>query len=302
MMKKINNKILFVILVILAALFVATRVLRNTAREGNLDKNVLAFDTTGIDRITLLRDTGTTITLSRTRDAWTVSHDKTTSNAEKARVRELLGALSNLTPERFVTRSEDKWDTYEVAPENAIGVEIFRDKKRLTGLMIGKEAAGKTYVRNSDEREVYTVNGYLRSTTGKDFDAWRDASFLRIERDGIYRITFSYPADSSFTIEKKNNAWMVDDAKADSTAVSQYLNRLRSKDHRHFADGFLPDRKPDVVLTFTGGENDTVVEAWNTAFYEWVYRSSRQPDVFFLDSKMDLTRDILQGRSTFVKK
>lgn len=302
MMKKLSNRLLIVILVMLTALFAATRMFRNTAREGNFDKKVLALDTTGIDRITLVRGNETPISLARTNGAWTVSDDNVTSNAEKARVTDLLAALANLTPERFVTRSAEKWENYEVASGNALEVKIFKGEKPLTGLMIGKETAGKTYVRSSDSPEVYAVNGRLRTTAGKDLDAWRDASFLRIERDGIFRITFSYPADSSFVIEKKNNAWMVDDRKADSTAIKQYLNRLRTKDHRQFADTFQPDRKPDVVVTFTGEKNDVVIEAWNTAYYEWVYRSSRHPGVFFLDSKMDLTRDILKGRSAFEEK
>lgn len=301
-MKKFSNKILIIILLALAVIFIATKLFRDPTRQSNLNVDVLVFDTTRIDRIEVQRDTHAVIELRRQGDEWLVSHREVTSRAERAIIRNVLRSLSSLTPDRIVTRNADKWANYHVDDSLSIAVKTFSGNALLKDIFIGKQSGGKTYIRLGNQDEVYTVETYLRSTFDKDFSGWRDPSVLRIQRDQVQRITFHYPADSGFVIEKKDGTWMINANKADSAAVEKYLSALRSKDHREFIDDFQPKTDPDVTITFSGQNGDQVLKAWNTAFYEWVYNSSHQPEVYFADKKMNLARDILKGRQTFEPK
>lgn len=296
-MKKFSNKILVVVFLVLVGIFVGSKVLLAPARESNLDADALAVDTASLASIIFYnhQDSGD-VMLERKNGSWTVSRDGKHFRARESTVNSFVSALAGIKPQRIASRKKEKWEDYQVGDTSAIKVSIQdRNGADATTFFFGKETGGNTFVRTADGDEVFVVEGYWRQKTDKRFNEWRDPALLRLNKDLITKITFEYPADSGFVVEK-NPTWMIGGTKADSTAVENYLGQLRSKDHREYADTFAPDRKPDITVTFAGDKEDTVIKGWNTAFYEWVINSSHQPDVFFLDKTMSLRRSLFIGR------
>lgn len=303
-MKKLSNKFLIITLLVLVAAFVLTKVFRSPARESNIDAEAFKLDTAQITRLEV-NEQGRNENLTRFEkkdNGWTVTRNETSANAKLSAIKNMLSSLAKLEPERIVTRKADKWDNYQVDDTTGIKVVAYAGDNELISLLVGKETGGNTYVRVVDEEEVYAVDGLLQQTFKNDFDDVRDPSLLRLDKKLITRISFQYPADSGFVVEKKNNRWMMGNEPADSVAVETYLNVLQSRNHTTFADNFKPTDDPDIIVTFHEGDRETILKAWNTAFYEWVFNSTLQPDTYFKDDKMVLAREILLGKKKFLGK
>ena len=164
----------------------------------------------------------------------------------------------------------------------------------------GMFAGGFTYVRVQGQNEVYAVEGFLEGQFNRAFNDWRDKSFARFKRDSTNKITFRYPADTSFVLEKKNGKWACGTEFVDSAAVSSYLSGLEYKNISGFSE-VTPSGEALAVITF---EKDArimaKIEAWPSSG-SWILRSSLQPDTFFTSGATD-TKDVLKGRSELVKK
>lgn len=301
-MKKFSNKILIITFLALVALFAGSKLFHSPARESNIDATALVVDTAGITSIALHagQDSGE-IRLQKEGSLWTVSHNGKRVHAQAADVNSLLTALAGLKPQRIVSRKPEKWDQYGVGDTTAVRVVINNSTGDKRDLFVGEESSGNTYVRSDEGAEVFVVNDNLRMKTNLEFNDWRDPAVLRLQNERITKITFEYPADTGYVVEKKGS-WMIGGRKADSAAVETYLRQLRFVDHTRFADTFSTVREPDVTVTFQEGAKETVIKGWNTAFYQWVITSSRQPDVYFLDQKMVLPRSIFVGKKKLAGK
>ncbi|HEX8038447.1 MAG TPA: DUF4340 domain-containing protein, partial [Chryseosolibacter sp.] len=224
---KNNNKILVVILLVLAAAFVLTRVFRAPGLETNLDQDVFKVDTASVAAIKFRKpDDENELTLTKNKTGWVVQQASRSAAVEPYQIRTLLQTLSNLRPERMVSRKKEKWIDYRVEDSTALLVTALNEgTEKIAQWAVGKENAGTTYVRPADETEVYSIAGNLRSRFDKTFNDWRDKTFLRVKRDLVGKITFRYPADSGFVLENNSGKWTVDKQQADSAKVAVYLGK-----------------------------------------------------------------------------
>lgn len=304
-MKQLNNKILVITLLLLVAAFVLTRLFRAPGRERNLDADLLKIDTAGITEVRVYPASERRREVKLTRDGrqWKAVQDTVTARAQVNAVNSLLGTLASLKPERIVSRKKEKWDTYHTGDTTGSRVTVFRGNDELASLVVGKENGGLTYLRPEGEDEVYAVAGYLRTIFDKRFHHWRDPSLLRVNRDLITKISFNYPADSGFVAEKKDKGWMIGNEKADSAAIDNYLNTLRSKDLSAFADDFSAAAAPDATITIEGESGSlATIKAWQKSFYEWVLASDLQPGVYFSDAGPVAIKELFVGKGKLLGK
>lgn len=304
-MKGLNNKILIIALLLLVAAFVFTRLFRSPGLESNLDDDLFRIDTARITTLKLYPEAEqrAEIKLERLGKDWSVSHDNKTVKAETFKIKDLLRTISQLKLERIISRKKEKWDDYEVGDTTAIQMVALNGADQLINFYVGKQQGVSTYARLEDEDEVYQVAGLLRSVVNKKFNDWRDKSFLRINPDSIIKITFTYPADSGFVAEKKDKVWLIDNVKADSSAMHGYLNRLRTKDLETFADDFKPSGDPDFTINIQreGGPAATI-KGWRQSFYKWILSSSLQPDIFFSDEGPVEVKNLFPGKEALLKE
>ncbi len=301
-MKRFNNKILIIILAVLAGAFVLTRVFRSPARESNLDSDALAVDTAAIDRILLYPaiENHTEVKLTKDVDGWTVSHDNTTGRANEDRIETLLSRLAALKPERIVTRKEEKWDEYDVSDSAGTEISVFAGSDEVAHFRVGKESMGVTFVRKSADEEVYAVTGSAGSAFNVKFDDWRDPYLLRLTKDDITRIEFTYPADSGFVLVRKAQTWMVDDSPADSARTDNYLNKLKVKKLTQFDNEFSASSPSDVTMKIDAGV-PLVVKGWRVSPEKWILESDLQPGAYFSDENGVVAKDIFPAKKTLLK-
>ncbi len=298
-MKRFNNKILIIALLVLTAAFVLTKVFRSPALETNLSEDLFEVDTANITEIKIypIAEQRKEIRLVKNDKNWNVVRDEKTAKAEQFRVYTLLNSLSNLAPERMVSRKQEKWNDYEVSDTTAVRIVVMNSNNEMLDLLLGKQSGSSTYARINDENEVYAVEGSIRSSVDKTFNDWRDKSFLRIDPEKVTKITFNYPTDSGFVAEKKNSTWMIGEQKADSTKMQRFLNKLRTKDISSFEDSFSASASPEITVTIEAGAVPlATIKGWRESFYRWILTSSQQQDVYFSDEGPVVVKDIFPSR------
>jgi hypothetical protein len=287
---------------VLAVAFILTRILRSPARESNLDTRAFHVDTTGIDRITLTPSAERTkIVFTKNGNTWKVSRGQVMYNADPGRIRLLLSGLSSLIPERIVSRKTGKWNEYQVGDTTGTTVIAFSHGKEIAHFTIGKESADATFARKNSDKEVYAISGNIAASFNRKFNDWRDHSLLRVNADDVRKIRFTYPADSSFVLSKKEKLWMVNDTAADSVKTRSYLDKLRLKEVSNFADDFSPTTSPDVTLTIEA-DSSIAIKGWRASFSNWILTSNLQPGVYFSDEGNVVARDLFAARRQFIKE
>ena len=316
-MKKINNKVLVIGLAVLVGIFVVSKLFRSPKLESNIRKELVGLDTADITevRMTSSGDQPRTIKLIKEKDKWMVTQDDKSYPADKSVVSNLVSTVASLNAERMVSRKQDKWDSFSVDEKSTV-VSVYEDGNKAAEFRVGKTGFNQsrgaggfgqqgqgieayTYVRMADEDEVYSVNGFLEATFNRGVNDLRDKSFLRFSSDDVTKVTFTYPADSSFVLEKRDTVWFVAGRMADEGKVTNYLREISLKSETSFADGFIAPITPTVKLQIDGGSGPiATVEGWKQDS-AWYLRSSRQPDVFFLNNDQNAINRMFVGQSKF---
>lgn len=320
-MKKINNKILIIVLIALVGIFVLVRLFRAPALESNLKKELTTVDTSKVTLIKLWPESENSqeIQFVRSSNSWMVKQGDKQYNMEQGSANNLMGYLVKLTPQKMVTRKKEKWSEYEVG-DSATHVQMLAGKEIVADLRIGRigfdqnqmqqqqQQYGRggfggafTYVRLEDEDEVYTVEGFLGSSFNRSLNDWRDKSLLRIQNDQVSKIAFNYP-DSGFVAEKRENKWWIGDQMADSTKFKNYVSQLAYKNASAFADEFSPNRQPEITLNIDGASGPlATLQAWKRE-NDWVVTSTRQPGVYFSTAGSGIFSSVFERRNNLLSQ
>ena len=302
-MKRSNNTILLIALIVLLGGFILSRVFRSPSLESNLDEHLLSLDTSKISAIHINPATEKgEIKLVRAGKSWEVQRDQVRARVEASQVKSALESIQEIHPERLVTRKQEKWADYNV-DTTGTHVLVFTGQNNPTEFWVGKTSGGGNTMRLEGEDNVYEVKETLERNFNKRFSGWRDKTVLKTEPETVTRVTFDYPGDSSFVLEKTDGKWTIDNAKADSTKVTNYLNRFRSQDLSEFADDFKSENLPVWIVTLYNNSTKTFeLKGWNTDDTKWVVTSSAQPGVFFASDNKSLMTNLFLGRESFVSK
>lgn len=321
MASKFNNKILLIVLVILAGLFILTRTIKQKRSSGNLKTDIVKVDSSAVNSILLYpsAEKGAEIMFSRIGKKWRVAKGEITADADKNNIDNMFAELINLKPESVITRNKDKWKDYGVTDSLGTRVVIKEGKKTVLDLIVGRfdyqqspsgyggyggnYGTGRTYIRLKEETDVYVVKGFLAMSFNQTFKNWRDQIFLKTDRNSINLLTFDYPADSGFVAMKSDSIWIIEGITADSSAMASYLNELSRKSNSAFIDGYSPVIGPDYQLTINGTNmTPVIIKAYRKGENEYVMNSSQNPDSYFTSPPTGLFGNIFKPKSQFLKK
>ena len=308
-MMKINNKVLFIALVVLGGSFVLTRLYRAPALESNVRKELVRLDTTLVTEVRLrpAKDSGE-IRLVKNGAKWKVLKENREEEAEGGSVESMLGVLMNLNVQRMMSRKKEKWDAYEVG-EKATYVMVYAGNNKMADIRIGKTGFSQgqgtdgafTYVRLNAEEEVYSSAGMLGPHFNKNFNDWRNKLFLKVRKDDVAKISFNYP-DSGFVLEKRDSLWYVNDQVADDSKMSMYFSKIRFKTVSDFEDGFVPSGQALLTIQVTPRQGPTIeVKAWPKDEGEWILHSSLQGHVYFKGRTDGVIKDVFVGMRSFLE-
>lgn len=316
---RFNNRVLLIIFIVLAAIFLVMRFTTVRRSDRTLHTDLVSIDTSLVSTVILspASETGTSVTFEKAGGSWSVASGGINARASASSVRTMLAGLSRLETDQLVARSRENWEEFQVNDSLGTRVVLKSGERTLLDLVVGKfsyqQAAGgynmygqdqgiaRSYIRLSDETEVYSVEGFLAMTLNQPFENWRDQTVARINISELSRIVFDYPADSGFVAERTVGGWTVGGILADSTSMVQYINQLSWKRNSTFDDTYQPSSDADYSITFEGENMDPQrLLAYRGTGEQFFLTGSSNPGTVFRSATEGLFGEIFTWRGKLI--
>jgi hypothetical protein len=288
MFRKINNKLLAIVFIALIALVVMFELIDSKKGNRTFKNNLVNVNVENITTIELYPKAanGNLIKIYRENDSWKVESNGEKYNADGSTAIRLISQLNELNTKSVAATSKERWKQFEVTDSLGTRVKLLNGDKIETDVVIGKFSYSQprnttSYVRLNNEKEVYGVEGMLAMSFNRDINAFRDRTIIKSNKNDWTKLTFAYPADSSFVLEKKGEKWMIGDITADSALVAQYFTRIAN-----LSDGSFVKDKPKIAathwLTIEGNNMMQKIEiaGYYTDNENFVLESNLNPDTW----------------------
>lgn len=185
-MKKINNKILAIGLVVLVAVFVLAKVFRAPKLEGNVRKELVTLDRTKITQV-LISSSDSSTQLIKESGTWKVARGQSKYEADSGAVARMLQTIQLIEATRMATRKKDKWGGFKV-DSTGTNISVYYGEDKEADFQVGtfgfnqspggngqfgQGMAPYTYVRLTGEDEVYVVDGFLGGVVPTGLNEWK---------------------------------------------------------------------------------------------------------------------------------
>ncbi|MBN2610081.1 MAG: DUF4340 domain-containing protein [Bacteroidales bacterium] len=273
MYKKLNIKTLGIVLGLLLIAVVAVYISDSSRGERSFRAEMVDADTSNITSVVIYprADKDNAIELKKESGRWKLVTGSKVFRADEGAVKNILTQLADMKPQRLVATEKSKWGDFDVTDSLATRVKLYTGKKLVTHLYVGRfnyqppknqnqynygqQGTFSTFVRLEDEKDVYSVEGFIGMSLDRRPDDFRDKTLVRFDQQGLSRLTFTYPADSSFSIFKEGNNWTINGLECDSAQVAQYLGSLSYLNGSSFAEYDLVAGKQPVYTLKVDGNN-----------------------------------------------
>lgn len=326
MFKKLNIKILVIILVVLVAIYFLTDLLGDNDRS--FKSQIVEVDTAKVTDIYInIPKDKAEISLTRTGGTtdWSVESGGQKFPADAGVVKNILSQFADLKPERVAATSKEKWGQYEVSDSAGTRVKLKNGKTELVDIYVGKfsytqppqqpgqqqnpyqQQRGKmtSFVRLADETKVYAVEGFMKMSYQKDMNSYRNKSLLKVNKDDVSRLVFSYPGNVTMTVAKNESGkWQMNGMPADSTKTVRYLNKIAKLTSSNFIDPSTPKNSIGGYKLNIEGNNFTPVEInaipTPDTLVKYIITSSINPDAEFDGTKGKLFEKVFVTETEFL--
>ena len=240
--------------------------------QKKVDKKAMEplFDQTLKESLTSLKvsttpESGLVTIEKKGKDEWVVRIDENvTYPASTVRVNSLISSVFDVTKFKLMGRGEKYWTEFELEPNRADTVEIFKDGQSMFTLYVGKEGPGGKgdYVRSSLSDEIFLTDATMQRHFGQDPRYWFNMRLFpeAYTGDDIFGITFiDKNSDGKISIKREQQGklgkWVnlipggpapegkIGDAIADKLALLEAVN---------FVSG--ADLTPNVVMELDTGK------------------------------------------------
>lgn len=307
--KKKNNRILILIFAILLVAVGANELIKATKGDRTFRKDIIEYQANDITKISIFpKYSGNrNVDVYLEDSLWKLKFDGKQFAADQEMIKGIVDELANMSPERLVANNRDLWKDYDITDTAGVKVVIYAGTKDKTEITLGRfsynQATRKptTCVRVNNEKEVYAVEGYLSMTFNREINSLRDKNIFRGNQNDLTRITFTYPADSSFNLERQDNRWLLDGVPVDSTRMAGYLAAVTDIVSDGFRDDFIPASVPSETYRITiQGNNIKPVEikAYRDAVGT-VINSSENSTSYFSGEEAGIFNRVFQGKNYF---
>ncbi len=308
MSKKKNNRVLLIVFVVLLVAAGANQLIKSSKGERSFRKDIVEMQANDIKKITIFpKNSGNRdVEVYKVDTVWKLKFDGKLFAADQEMIKGIVDELANMKPDRLVANKSNLWKDYDITDSLGVKVIVYSDKNKKTELTLGRFAYNQdtrkptTFVRVNNEKEVYAVEGYLSMTFNREINSLRDKNIFRGNQNDLTRISFSYPADSSYTLTKEGNKWLLDGAAVDSTRMAGYLNSVSYLVGTDFRDDFIPASVPESYKVVLNGVNMKPVEI--RAFMDAkgvILNSSENSTSYLSGDKPAISKMIFQSKNYF---
>ena len=304
MFRSVKNIRLIAVLIVLVLVYAGLKLFKNTGRSKSFREELVLIDTSKVNRIFISKP-GSAFEVSKENGQWKVSIPGNKKvDATATSVKNALGSLLRIKPDRIATKDPEKWVDYQV-DSSGTRVQVFENNASTLDLVLGRfgvhgQQQFHTFVRLFEDNEVYAANNFMGISFPSDPKGFRDSKFLQITSDSITQVTFNYPGDSAFILNKSiDDNWYIGNNPADSANTASFLSGLRYLNGSDFVDDVEPtaliNPTLSVLIQANGMDEDVKLEAYSHPQYGYILHSSYNPKAYFSDDNM-LTK-VFKGQS-----
>ena len=243
MFRKINQKTILILFAVLLVLVIGVTIIDKQKNERTFKDDLVEVNADDVTQILIYPKSmkGEEINLIKEENSWFLIDNDKKYPADKNSASSVINELNSLKPESVASTSDKRWSNYEVTDSLGTKVILKSKGKEVASIIIGKMSFSQSqkatsYVRLSDDKVVYGVDGYLPMSFNRDRNSFRNKTVADVKKNDLTRLTLTNPNDGAFTLEKGDKSWMIGSAPADSAAVEGFLSGLQNLKHSVFAD------------------------------------------------------------------
>mgnify|MGYP002639996214 CR=1 FL=1 len=298
-----SNKILAILFVVIAVIAVIVYFPSGNKTERTFRTELVEIDTSAVSEIIISPKSmnGDSFRIFKANSQWNVTlADGKSVIVPKEKVDRLIDQILTIKPLRLAARSKSKWSEFEVDTA-ATRVVVKEGGSTALDIMIGKFLFQQprnvsTYVRLSNEIDVYLVEGFISMTLNQGADTYRDNNIVKGDHQNWDQLVFNYPADSSFQISKIDGKWKSSNSTLDSAKTEKYLSQLSRLTNSSFVDDFNSESaSPKYELTINS-ENSTIATVYGYQVDSLiVVNSSMNKESYFDSSKNKFMEKLFVG-------
>ncbi len=322
MFRKLNLKTLSIVFVVLLALVIITYFVDKSKGTNTLISSLYEVNANDVTTVVLSPKAtdGHEIMLQKDGDNWNVVSDGKTYNGDIHVIENLISSVNKLKPLRLAAQHKEQWNKYDLTDSLCSTVKLMNGNNELARLYIGKfsyiqtkqnvqmqqqnpyaqqpRGTMTTYVRSNNDDEVYAVEGFLGRLVNQKANAFRNKQIVKVNSAKLNKITFSFPADSSFTLVKNEDKWMCDGEAADSVSVTKYLKGIANLKGSSFAIGKPSNYTYKVTIEGDGSpvEINAALDGENA-----IITSSQNPGTIINDKKMNKFKKLFISKQSLYK-
>lgn len=231
MLGKLRTKHLLLLLLALAAIWWFSGRVSPRAQQRTFRENILKLDTSTITGFTItpaLNKGLPPIRFQRAEDGWRMFWGTDSGQVDELPMHELLNSWSNMRVVRLAGRMAEVKDRYDLGDSTADRLSIVAENGTQE-LLVGRQTAGEppmTVVNIPGDESAYAIEGSLGSYADFTFGDWLPKYLVTGDPSNWTRLTFNFPADTGYVMERSGGRWLIGGVATDSSRTDKFLRSL----------------------------------------------------------------------------
>lgn len=249
---KRSTLILIGILIVLAiATYLVLHQPGEMSSSGPSEDLLVQYDSAAVDKLQISAPVGS-VTLALEGGQWMIvapSHHRADANA----VAIAVGRGRNIQVTGLVSTNPEKQSVFQVDSLGTL-VRVFERGTEKAAFTIGKPGPvwTDTYVRRDGSTDVLVAQGPLSYIFAKSPKDWRDHTIFKTDETTLRSVRFQY-GDTTFTLQRQDSLWKVNDTPATEATVRGLLGSLTNLRTDDFIDTVYTPAAAPAALIDAGG-------------------------------------------------
>ena len=312
MFNKLSTKTLIILFAVLLIIVAAFLFHDSKHGERSFRNELVNIDTAKVTSINIYpKNTGhKLVKIFKEGNYWKVDiANNKTAYVPQQKVDEMFTELLKIKPLSVAALNKNKWKEYQVDDSSGTEVKVYEGGDNTLDITLGKFAFERprnmsTYVRVAGDNSVYKISGMPGFIFNQGANYFRDGRVINDNYSNWTKLSFAYPDDSSFVLEKKNKDWMIGARKADSANTVNFLRSLSQLNNQSFVDNFDQSAlsKATYTLTINSSAKGGITVTSFISPSDTLINSSTNPDAYFNGNKTTLLKSIFVGKKHFFSK
>jgi hypothetical protein len=317
MFRKLNPLVLFALLAVL--LIAVVLILRIDARkqQGSFLRELVNADRQKTTSIVVIPKgvVEDAITLERKDERWVVGSHGKTFQANREIIDQLFRVVSPMVPEQLVSRNQESWPEHETDEKSGTRVKIYDGNKVVNDFVIGRfnfqqqmmqgqqQPKISTYVRLTEQDDVYSVDGFLGSVFPSNLEQYRDQAVVNARAEDIEKISVQGDGNYNYELMREGADWFINGMPADSATMDLYLDVLGWISSNAFvedeAEGWIAIPSHKLVISRKMAQPIEVTAYPADTTHRYFITSSQNPGAVFSGSQNDLFETVFHPQDYF---